>query len=48
MKLFSFVRKSDTLVLQNVSKNSKISNIAKIGYVSVTKRVQIHTKEIQT
>ena len=46
MKLFSFVQKSDTLVLQNVSKNSKIPNIAKIGHV--TKRIQIHTKEIQT
>ena len=36
----------DTLVLQNVSKNSKSSKSAKIGYVCVTKRVQNEARMI--
>ena len=36
----------DTLVLQNVSKNSKFSKSAKIGYVCVTKRVQNEARMI--
>ena len=34
------VQESDTFMLQNVSKNSKISKSARIGYASVTKRIQ--------